>query len=605
MANKDLRMTAVFSVRDQLSPVIQKLSKSWKGLRDALNSDAFKKLNSQFGKFKRSLSNVTSQVQSAAGKMALPLTAAASAVGFSLSQMMSKFLSTGDGIDKATIRLGISAEKLQTLRYAAGLSGASVETMDKSLAKLNENLAKAAAGKNQDLADLMKKLGINTRDANGNLRSAADILPEFADGIKRNRDAGLRARMAIAAFGEEGQALIPMLEGGAAGLKEMEDEAKRLGLTMSEEDVKAAAGLGDDFSRLGQVFDSFGNTLSAKIAPVLAPIIKDLTEFIAKNKEAFSQRVSQAIASFANALRKIDFQKIADTCVSAFSAIGKFFDSIGGFETVLKVIGALLAGKLIMGIVGFVGSLLTLGQTFMGLIPLVRTVGLMMAGGLGPVMLAVGALIGIVALIYSNWDKLGPYFSALWDGICSTFNSVVEKVKSYFLSLIDNIKAIWRGFCEGDFSTLIKGFVGLFTAPFNLLPDSMKEVGKKLIASAGDIISDIGKSFTDFFSSLNLSDMLPDSFKNGLNWISDKLGFGSKSSVPAPVNSRGMATVPGSEVYGGMPVGSEAKVDGTIKVEVTATNGASAQVSETDTGGSDLKIQGGVGNSPRASFGGD
>ena len=262
---KDLRLTAIFAVRDQLSPVIQKLSGKWKGLRETLNSDNFKNLNKQFGYFRRSLTNVSDQVAGAAKKLALPFTLAAGAVGFSLSQMMSKFLSVGDGIDKASIRIGVSAERLQSLRYAANLSGASADTLDKSMAKLNENMAKAAAGKNEELASLFKKLGISLKDANGNLRNAADVMPQFADAIQRNTDAGLRARMMIAAFGEEGQKLVPMLEGGSGALQEMEDRAKRLGLVMSGDDVKAAAALGDRFSELGMVFDSFGNTLSAKM----------------------------------------------------------------------------------------------------------------------------------------------------------------------------------------------------------------------------------------------------------------------------------------------------------------------------------------------------
>ena len=98
--------------------------------------------------------------------------------------------------------------------------------------------------------------------------------------------------------------------------------------------------------------------------------------------------------------------------------------------------------------------------------------------------------------------------------------------------------------------------------------------------------------------------MLPESFKNGLSWISDKLGFGGKKEESSP---SGMAPVPSSSAYNAMPVaaGSESKVDGTIKVEVTAANGASAKVTDTETRGSDLQIQGNVGYSPRVSIGAD
>lgn len=733
---KDLRLTAIFAVRDQLSPVIQKISGKWKGLRETLNSDNFKNLNKQFGYFRRSLTNVSDQVAGAAKKLALPFTLAAGAVGFSLSQMMSKFLSVGDGIDKASIRIGVSAERLQSLRYAANLSGASAETLDKSMAKLNENIAKAASGKNEELASLFKKLGISLKDANGNLRNAADVMPEFADAIKRNTDAGLRARMAIAAFGKSGQDLIPMLEGGSGALQEMEDRAHRLGLVMSGDDVKAAAALGDRFSELGMVFDSFGNTLSAKIAPVLTPIIDELVEFIAKNKEAFAGRVSQAVAQFAQAIKRIDFQAIADGCMKAFDAIGRVFDAIGGFETVLKAIGAILAGKVILGLASFSGSLLTLGVSFAKLIPLVVKVGASFAGMLGPIGLIVAAVGTAAALIIANWDSIGPKVKAVWEKISGWASEKMQEIKAVFSAAVDNLVASWHNLCEqvkslwttamqciankvqalkdafvaagdliagiwgslcdrvkamwtgasdwiagktqalqdvfsaagdliagvwssvcsriqgfwegfvgefegkieifkgifsgaiqfvtglfsGDLSKAFSGLIDTYKKAFDLLPENLKNVGSALFSQAGSILSDIGRMFTDFFSKLDLSALMPDSLKSTFGWIQSKLGIrggGENKSAspelapaytapgvtPAAAPAYAASGVPNREVYSNTPVAAPAgNMQGTMRIEVTATGGAQANVAEA-TSSDNLTIDGNVGSSGR--FGGD
>lgn len=639
---KDLRLTAIFAVRDQLSPVIQKLSGEWKGFRETLNSDNFKNLNKQFGYFRRSLTNVSDQVAGAAKKLALPFTLAAGAVGFSLSTMMSKFLSVGDGIDKASIRIGVSAERLQSLRYAANLSGASAETLDKSMAKLNENIAKAASGKNEELVSLFKKLGISLKDANGNLRNAADVMPQFADAIQRNTDAGLRARMMIAAFGEEGQKLVPMLEGGSGALQEMQDRAKRLGLVMSGDDVKAAAALGDRFSELGMVFDSFGNTLSAKIAPVLTPIIDDLVEFIAKNKEAFAGRVSQAVAQFAQAIKRIDFQALADGCMKAFDAIGRVFDAIGGFETVLKAIGAILAGKVLLGLASFSGSLLTLGVSFAKLIPLVIKVGASFAGMLGPIGLIVAAVGTAAALIIANWDSIGPKVKEVWEKISGWVSEKMQEIKAAFSAAGDLIAGVWSKLCgqieslwddvvgyyagkietfkgmfsdavkvvsnlfSGDLSKAFSGLPEMFTKAFDLLPESLKNVGKALFNQAGSILSDIGKMFSDFFSNLDLSALMPDSLKSTFGWIQSKLGIGGGAEA-SPAAAMAIASpssgVPNRDVYSNTPVAATGgNMQGTMKIEVTATGGAQANVAEA-TSSDNLKIDGNVGGSGR--FGGD
>lgn len=595
---KDLRLTAIFAVRDQLSPVIKKLSDKWGSFRKLLESDNFKKLNKQFLFFRRSLTNVTNQVTSAAKKLALPLTAAASAVGFSLSQMMSKFLDTGDAIDKASMRLGIGVDKLQSLQYAAKMSGSSAEDMNQALGKLNENIAKAAAGKNKELASLFDKLGISLRDAKGNLRTAADVLPEFADAIQRNTNSTVRARMAIAAFGDAGQKLIPMLQDGSKGLADMEKRAHDLGLTMSGEDVKAAADLGDRFSELGMVFDSFGNTLSAKLAPVLSPIIDDLAEFIAKNKEAFSGRLSEAVSKLADSLKKVDFEKLAKQCMDAFDAIGELYDKIGGFDTILKALAALMAGKVIIAIGSFVGSLLTLGKSFFALIPIIKAVGIaFVANPIGAVITAIAAG---AALIISNWDRVGPFFTGLWNSIMGIFTSAVSNIEKVISGWVDGIKTLWSGLFNGDMSKIVDGFFKMFDASFNLVPDSFKKIGPKLLGGAANILGDIGKKFHEFFGNFNLEDMLPESFKNAIGWLKGKLGWGSddKKSTPTP------APAPTSGVYGTAPVAGTQKVQGTMNIEVTAKNGASAEIKEA-TGTNGLQIAGDVGGSPRTGMGGD
>lgn len=589
---KDLRLTAIFAVRDQLSPVIKKLSDKWGSFRKLLESDNFKKLNKQFLFFRRSLTNVTNKVTDAAKKLALPLTAAASAVGFSLSQMMSKFLDTGDAIDKASIRLGIGADRLQSLQYAAKMSGSSAEDMNQALGKLNENIAKAAAGKSKELASLFDKLGISLRDAKGNLRTAADVLPEFADAIQRNTNSTVRARMAIAAFGDAGQKLIPMLQDGSKGLADMEKRAHDLGLTMSGEDVKAAADLGDRFSELGMVFDSFGNTLSAKLAPVLSPIIDDLAEFIAKNKEAFSGRLSEAVSKLADSLKKVDFEKLAKQCMDAFDAIGELYDKIGGFDTILKALAALMAGKLIIAIGSFVGSLLTLGQSFFALIPIIKAVGIaFVANPIGAVITAIAAG---AALIISNWDRVGPFFTGLWNSITGIFTSAVSNIEKVISGWVDGIKTLWSGLFDGDMSKIVDVFFKMFDASFNLVPDSFKKIGPDLLAGAQNILGDIGKKFHDFFGKFDLSDMLPESFKEAIGWLKGKLGFGSDVEKPKPAPARSSANYP----YSTAPVVGTQKVQGTMNIEVTAKNGASAEIKQT-TGTNGLQVFGDVGLADR------
>lgn len=49
-----------------------------------------------------------------------------------------------------------------------------------------------------------------------------------------------------------------------------------------------------------------------------------------------------------------------------------------------------------------------------------------------PIILAIALIAGGVYLIYRNWDAIGPYFRALWDGVKATVSTVWEWLKTAF-----------------------------------------------------------------------------------------------------------------------------------------------------------------------------
>ena len=310
------------------------------------------------------------------------------------------------------------------------------------------------------------------------------------------------------------------------------------------------------------------------------------------------------MATFADKLQKIDFQRLADTCSAAFDAIGRFFDSIGGFETVLKVIAGLFAGKLVIGIANFIGSVMTLGSSFWSLLSILKTLGLAFLAS--PIGMVIAGIAAGAALIIANWDTVGPYFKSLWESIYSTLSPVIENIKKYFTDLADGVITIFKGLFNLDLKQITDGFCKTFGASFNLLPDSVKKIGPKMLENAGNILSNIGNSFTNFFSNLDLMSMLPDSFKKGMNFIAEKLGW-TDNKTAAPVAGQpalAVAGVPNSGIYASAPIAAAPQsMQGTMKIEVTATGGAQATVSEA-TSSDNLKISGDVGHSGRG-IGGD
>jgi hypothetical protein len=325
---------------------------------------------------------------------------------------VNRFASMGDQVDKAAQRIGISREALQEWTYSAGLAGADSEKLERSLRILNRGIGEAATGQNDRLAQLFRRLGIQVRNADGSLRSAADVLPQVADAFARNEDPVTRMRMATALFGEEGAVLIPMLTQGSAELRRQADEARALGLVMSEDAVKSAAALTDAQSRLQQTVTGLSNSIGERLAPVLIPLIERLSSWIASNRELIAQRISDIVERFARAAASVDLDAVLAGVTGFIERADALAQSVGGWEVVLGGLIALMNGPLIASFLVVGKAVATLGATLIA-----NPVGAIVTG------IALAALA-----IYQNWDEIAAFFERVWTGVVAAFDRAGETI---------------------------------------------------------------------------------------------------------------------------------------------------------------------------------
>src|SRR5688572_13041271 len=148
-----------------------------------------------------------------------------------LVALVKSSLEAADSLDKMATRVGVGVEQLQELVFAAKSSGVGMATLDTSLSRLNQRIGDSVAG-NKEATDAFKRIGVSVRDANDHVKDAGQLFPEIADKIQRAGDATERAAIANAAFGRGGQALIPVLIEGAAGLERFAQKARELGVVL-------------------------------------------------------------------------------------------------------------------------------------------------------------------------------------------------------------------------------------------------------------------------------------------------------------------------------------------------------------------------------------
>ena len=142
---------------------------------------------------------------------------AGSAIVGGLTAIVKKSIDAGDELFNLQAKTGIAAKQLIGIGNAAKLADVDMGTLSKRLGKLNVNLVKAAEG-NDGLAQKFKALGVNVKDANGQVVPADKALKQIADRFADMPDGAQKAAAAVALFGKSGADLIPLLNEGAASM---------------------------------------------------------------------------------------------------------------------------------------------------------------------------------------------------------------------------------------------------------------------------------------------------------------------------------------------------------------------------------------------------
>lgn len=112
-------------------------------------------------------------------------------------------------------------------------------------------------------------MGVEVKDAAGNLKQLDVILPEIANKFKLLENGTTKAALAQELFGKGGLEMIEFLNLGSEGLDEMAAKARELGIVISEETAAAADQFNDKLADLRATADGLALELAAGLLPSL------------------------------------------------------------------------------------------------------------------------------------------------------------------------------------------------------------------------------------------------------------------------------------------------------------------------------------------------
>jgi hypothetical protein len=241
---------------------------------------AFASVGRNFSALQTQATAAASTLTTKVGAIGAAVTTAFAAIGASRS------LDLLDQLDKMREKTGVSVETLSEFRYAAELSGVSLDTLGGALGKLAKLMAEAAGG-NKEAKATFEAIGVSVTDANGKLRGTDEVLREVAQRFSGYEDGAGKAALATRLFGKSGAELIPLLNGGAVGLAQMANEAKKLGAVFDGETAKAAVEFKDNLDKLKMASEAASIAIAGPLVKALATLTSDFIE-AKKNGEGFT-----------------------------------------------------------------------------------------------------------------------------------------------------------------------------------------------------------------------------------------------------------------------------------------------------------------------------
>jgi len=179
----------------------------------------------------------------------------------------------GDQIATTAAKLGIGTTALQELQYAAELSDVPVSVLERSMARFSRNAAEAAVGTGT-AKDTFRQLGIELRDAAGNMRPAETMLFDVAEAIKNTSDQSERIRIAFDLFGRAGVDMITMLQQGGVAIEDLRRAAQASGGILPPELIAQAEAGDEAIKKFNASLQGVKTSLMLGVLPVINRLIE-------------------------------------------------------------------------------------------------------------------------------------------------------------------------------------------------------------------------------------------------------------------------------------------------------------------------------------------
>lgn len=217
------------------------------------------------------------------------------------------FTSIIDGIDPLVQfhrETGLSVEGLQELGRVAELNGSSMEAVTNSIGEMTMRIGEFVSTGEGEMADIGKRLGLQFKDASGNVKDATQTFIELSDKMRSMSQAekfSVLDKMGI------DRSMVQMLSLSREELDKSLKQARDWGVVTTEQ-ADAAAEFNNSLKDLRMGYSSVSTQVALGFLPMLKDVIDGMREWLHTNSDLIKNglhHLGEIIFSVAGMIRRL------------------------------------------------------------------------------------------------------------------------------------------------------------------------------------------------------------------------------------------------------------------------------------------------------------
>lgn len=459
----------------------------------------------------------------AAGALAAVGAAAGTAAAV-VSKEVGAIAAYGDNIDKASQKLGISAEAYQEWEAIMQHSGTTMDAMSGAF----KTLQNAMAGPTDEQSIAFKNLGISseiyamkTEDAFNLVISKLQEMPESAR----------RTAIAQKLLGRGAMEMGALLNTSAKDTQAMRDRVHELGGVMSDEAVKASARYQDSLQDFTTALDGAKRNMMSEFLPGIADVMDGLAEMmtggdgLGKINQGIDS-VIQGVTEMIPRVLEIGTQIVTSLAGAIIENLPEIANTAS--QTILTL-GTGIIEHLPMLIQAGLQILITLAQAIADNLPtLIPTI--------VDVVLEIVDILTEPSTLSALVDAAIAIIIALAQGLIEALPRLLEKAPEIIMQLVTAIISLAPQMLQAALQLMVTFAQGIVQGIGSAL-NAIGQLGQAIFGGIGDIVSkawqwgaDLIKNFTDGLKAFISKPI--DAIKGLADKIKNFLGFSEPEEGP-------------------------------------------------------------------------